>query len=390
MSTYNDLAIIIPTRNRAEFAINAINSVLNQIENDVYIIVSDNSTDEKELEKLKNFCEINAHPNLVYFRSSKSLSMTDHWNWIMMEILNNENLKNITHFMWIADRNVLVKNAVSSLKDLIKKHPDDYIRCETYCIYDFSTPVKIWNPKDFTEKVISIKCEDNLFDIYNNVKLPEYGVPINLYSVTPRSVFKNLIKKYGNVFDSTGPDTCFAFRVLAHYDGYLFYDKPISIIYEHKISNCQASTSGIKNKTINDFKSFFNKNQSIVPDAPLPQIEIAANSLINDYCFVAKETKSEKFKEINMNNYLHYLFEHIKSIQNEELKEYYLNILKEKGYKPKPKDKGFKKFINKEIPRIQRKIKKLFAQLSGRAKYYKEISFADSMQAIKYINDNLI
>jgi len=388
MSKFNNLAVIIPTRNRSELAINAINSILEQIEDDIYIIISDNSTEDSHLKKLQDFCKDKSHANLVYIRPTESLPMTKHWDWAVKSILNNADLANISHFLWIADRNVLVKGAVSQLKNMITKHPDDLIHCDTYCIYDFTTPVKIWVQKDFSRKIIPIKSKDVLHEVYNDVKLPKHGVPITLYSVIPRDVFENLKKKYENVFDSTGPDTCFAFRFLAQYEKYLFYDGPVLIIYNHSLSNCQAYTIGVTNKTASDFSSFF--GESIYPDSPLPEIQISANVLINDYCFVAKETKSEKFKEININNYLHYLFEHIKSIQNEELKEYYLNILKEKGYKPKPKDKGIKKFINKEIPRIQRKIKKLFAQLSGRAKYYKEISFADSMEAIKYINDNLV
>ncbi len=54
-SDYKNLLVVIPTRNRAELAINAINSVLSQENCELELIVSDNSTDDAEVSRLADY-----------------------------------------------------------------------------------------------------------------------------------------------------------------------------------------------------------------------------------------------------------------------------------------------------------------------------------------------
>ena len=55
---YKSLLIVIPTRNRADLAITAINSVINQKNCTVEVLVSDNSTEEPEIKNSKIFVRI--------------------------------------------------------------------------------------------------------------------------------------------------------------------------------------------------------------------------------------------------------------------------------------------------------------------------------------------
>ncbi|HSA06018.1 MAG TPA: glycosyltransferase [Candidatus Gastranaerophilales bacterium] len=393
MPPYKGLAIIIPTRNRAELAKNAINSVLEQGQDDVYVIFSDNSTEELEVEELKSFCDKLNHPNLTYIRSPESMSMTNHWDWAIKYILDNDKFNNITHFLWLADRNVLIKNSIVNLKNIIVQNPLDLISYNFLTLNDIKKPVTISRIKKFENTVKKIYSEDFLYEIYTNVKYPTAIMPLNLISAAPRYMLDRLRQKHNNIFASTSPDACFAYRILAEYDYYLEYDKAINISYALSKSNNYSYMTGEKNDTSKDFASFYKKDV-LFPDAMIPEIEISENALINEYCYVAKETNSSKFKKINLNKYFEFLANNINLMNNDKLKKYYFSILKKYGYKPKNKFVQLKEnLLNlylsfRKIFHLRKNFLKMKNFLSGISDN-KKIKFYSVQEAIEYINNNL-
>jgi len=75
---YTGTMVVIPTRNRASIATNAIRSVLNQSVEDVNVLVSDNSTSEKDREALATFCSTEGNERLRYVRPPRLLPMSEH------------------------------------------------------------------------------------------------------------------------------------------------------------------------------------------------------------------------------------------------------------------------------------------------------------------------
>src|SRR5687768_14594798 len=75
------LGLVIPTRNRARLAIEAVRSVLNEQGCRFEVFVSDNSTDETEVRRLADFCAQEADPRLTYLRPEAALGMPAHWDW---------------------------------------------------------------------------------------------------------------------------------------------------------------------------------------------------------------------------------------------------------------------------------------------------------------------
>jgi len=76
-------AIIIPTRNRAALAENAIVSVIDQRRDDACVLVSDNSTDASEADRLSAFCRRLPAHEVHYARPSPQLPMCAHWQWAL-------------------------------------------------------------------------------------------------------------------------------------------------------------------------------------------------------------------------------------------------------------------------------------------------------------------
>ena len=66
--SYTGTVVVIPTRNRAAIAMNAIRSALDQPVGNLNVLVSDNSTLEKERETLAAFCSSQSGERLRYIR----------------------------------------------------------------------------------------------------------------------------------------------------------------------------------------------------------------------------------------------------------------------------------------------------------------------------------
>lgn len=98
---YNGTVVVIPTRNRAAIAMNAIRSVLDQPIDNVQVLVSDNSTAGRDREDLTNFCSELADPRLRYVRPPQSLAMPAHWEWPIQQALPSFEA---SHFLYLTDR----------------------------------------------------------------------------------------------------------------------------------------------------------------------------------------------------------------------------------------------------------------------------------------------
>src|SRR6185436_13107980 len=111
-SSENNAVVVVPTRNRASIAMNAIRSVLDQHVDGVQVMVSDNSTAETDREQLADFCTQLNDPRLRYFRPPQSLSMTDHWEWAIEQALGSYQA---SHFTYLTDRMMFKTGSVAEV-----------------------------------------------------------------------------------------------------------------------------------------------------------------------------------------------------------------------------------------------------------------------------------
>src|SRR4051812_46849395 len=72
---------VVPTRNRAMYAARSVRSVLDANLPGVTVLVSDNSTDESEADRLARFCVGQEQRRLSYVRPPAPLGMSEHWEW---------------------------------------------------------------------------------------------------------------------------------------------------------------------------------------------------------------------------------------------------------------------------------------------------------------------
>lgn len=98
---YSGLCIVVPTRNRADLAANAISSILASRRPDVSVIVSDNSSDERQKQELSAFCVSRREANLAYLTPPEPMSMTRHWDWAVTRAMTQ---KEASHISILTDR----------------------------------------------------------------------------------------------------------------------------------------------------------------------------------------------------------------------------------------------------------------------------------------------
>ena len=65
------------------------------------VLVSDNSTDPEELERLRSWCAERPDEPLQYVRPPEPLPMSAHWQWALERALESPDT---THVMYLTDR----------------------------------------------------------------------------------------------------------------------------------------------------------------------------------------------------------------------------------------------------------------------------------------------
>src|SRR5680860_119425 len=129
MSRFTGIAVVIPTRNRADLAKLAIRSALqdNSVST-VTVLVSDNSTDPAQSAALRSYCDQIAQEQtarrLVYVQPKSPLPMGAHWEWARHQAME---LQSVRHFLDLTDRTVLKPGSLARLARLADIHPSTVI-----------------------------------------------------------------------------------------------------------------------------------------------------------------------------------------------------------------------------------------------------------------------
>ena len=327
---YTGLMIVIPTRNRAQLAINAIRSVLDQPLDKSQIIVSDNSTVESEVDELNNFCKISAKNNILYLRPPAPMPMSAHWDWVMTKSLD---FSNFSHFTYLTDRMIFKNDKLATAIEIIKRQPNKILCYNHDEIVDLRIPIRIiqapWTGKIFeidSKSLLALIAKGNLHN----------SLPRMLNSIVPRSCIQKIRRDFGNVFDSISPDFCFCFRSLEIFDTVLFFDE--SILYQYALYRSNGKSIAIGNET-KDYKDFIQNlgNKSMNYASPVPEFMTVYNAICHEYCLIKEQTRSKKFREIDTRSYLEMIATEIDAIENLKLKREMENLLEANGWEGKRK-----------------------------------------------------
>ena len=349
---YTGTVVVIPTRNRAAIAMNAIRSVIEEPVENVEVLVSDNSTSDTERDALAKFCT--GFEGLRYVGPPESLSMPAHWNWAIHEALQTYSA---SHFLYLTDRMMFRKGGLREVVGLAARYPDKVITYNADRIVDNSTPIRV-EQYPASELLFAIETVRLSWLLSRAVIHP--AVPRMLNCIVPRAVLDRIQQRFGNIFASVSPDFNFCCRCLELEESILYYDKAPLFHYALSRSNGASATRGEMTADYADFTANLNNSNWATP---IPGLNTAVNYALHEYCLFKQETGSAKFFELDMQKYLEANANETREVVDPQLRAETLSLLAANGY-VEAKANGQQQSAARFSERLQAKLKRSFTGAS--------------------------
>ncbi len=281
------LLVIVPTRNRAELAVAAVESALAAETDRVRVLVSDNSNETSERAALDDACARLADERLRRMAPPEPLAMGAHWEWALAAALEETDW---THVAVLTDRMLFLPGAIDDLLALADRWPDEVISYNLDRVHDVDIPVSL-EQTDWTGRVIEIPSAALLEASSGCIFVA--ALPRLLNSVTPRRVLERIRQAYGTICDSAAPDFRFAYRMLAAHPSVTYFDRPLLLQYALRRSNGFSLTRGVATRDSQDFERELQQAR-VQFASPLPTVCTAVNAVVHEYCSVREEGRREE------------------------------------------------------------------------------------------------
>jgi hypothetical protein len=319
-----DVVVVVPTRNRADLVPTSIASALAGGDPRVSVLVSDNSTDAGQADRLESWCAARADARLHYVRPPQPLPMPAHWQWALERALRDPAA---THVMYLTDRLVLRPGALEELIAIAERHPSDVITYGDDVIVDYEEPVTLLE-RPWTGKLLRVDAEQLLRCAARGQSI---GAPAMLNSLVPRPVLEDVERAYGSVFASIAPDYCFCHRCLERVDSILHYDRAVVIQRGLWRSNGYSQIRGVANADHADFLRELGEG-GINAHAPEPALLTVSNAIYNEYEFVRREPASSKHDPLRRHFYLGANAHDVERLEDPDLRARMRRVLSDQGW----------------------------------------------------------
>jgi glycosyltransferase involved in cell wall biosynthesis len=305
------VAIVIPTRNRADLAAEAVRSLLAIDDERLQVVVSNNSSDPEHVSRLENFCARVADRRVLHLRPAHSLPMAEHWDWAIQQTLERTDA---THVGLHYDRRVSLPQ-LPLLFDRVAERPDVTITYYLNIVYGgpsrFYVHHQAWTGGLYemrTTRALELASTGMLTDLWP-------GFPVLVNCVTPRPVFERVARRYGNFCASTTPDAAFGLRLAGLEERYLHFDRSLGIHYAFERSNGLAYLRGDGSPVFADFMKLFG-DRPWLDAAPIPGLNLGQNIFWHEYA-LARRGSEERFPPMDMDAYLNDVARGLDSVTDE-------------------------------------------------------------------------
>ena len=290
------LAVVIPTRNRSDLAIRAIESVIPQLPDGSLILVSDNSTQEQHKNRLQAYVEGLARDDVRYVRPPQDLAMPAHWEWAFSQVAA---IPTITHATVLTDRMIFKRGAIQRLAGLIADSPGSIISYNHDMVDDYSTPVRLQS-QAWTGTTLEVTSA-RLLELSAAMEFHP-ALPRMLNSVVPVGHLLKIRAVFGSLFDSVAPDFCFAYRTLSQVDSIRYVDECLLVHGSLARSNGASYSRGELSPDHADFIAKLG-GKSLNGAAPVPAFETVANTVTSEYELIRHQTGLPNFVPVDMDAY---------------------------------------------------------------------------------------
>ena len=320
-----NLAVVIPTRNRADLAATALRSVLEARRPDVAVLVSDNSTSVSERDRLRAHCEQHLTDRVLYVTPPHPLPMAEHWEWARRTATS---VFEPTHLTLVTDRMILADGALHELAGLISRYPDRVVVYKLDVVHDFIHPVRL-TQTPWTGRLLELDSAA-ILELSSSGEPGPY-LPQMLNCVTPMSVLKAVEARFGAVFGSLSPDVCFGYRCLAACNSILLYDKSLLIHYATDRSNAASVGRGQHSADAADFHKL--AGEALNSATPEPRFATVVNGVLHEYCLVREESQDRRFPPLSRHGYLAAIAREVGRMENAGLRGEMKSLLRAHGWR---------------------------------------------------------
>lgn len=244
------LSIIIATKNRVEYCINCIETILSFEFVNFELILQDN-TDNYEL---KNYIKNRKFDNrLVYQYTPPPFSSIDNFNAAMQ-------LAKGDYVCMIGDDDG-INPEIFNIVDWAQKNNVDSITPVVYASYIWPNSFEsnlngVLTLNNFSSRIERINPMDNLLPLFKNgfVDYQNYNLPKVYHGIVKRSCFEKIFNSSGHYFGGLSPDIYSAIALACVVDAHYIIDYPFTI-----------SGACIKSTTVDNLKG---KHSGYLSNAP--------------------------------------------------------------------------------------------------------------------------
>jgi hypothetical protein len=337
------LGLVMATRNRPAIAAAHIRSLLSQDE-DLVLVVSDNSESIEDRDALEQSCRDASDPRLLYIRSPKSLTMPTHWNWAMEQALA---LTDATHLGIQYDRRLWKPGAMRLLKAAVAAGP------EMTTIYGWDSVFA----SEHHSVASRLRASGGLYAVRTSeiiercaraeiVELDQV-YPALANCIVPRGTFDRIRATFGDICDSNTPDAAFLFRVCAADEVLHYYDRALIIAYGYALSNGWSYLRGNVSGSWADWIKLWG-DKPWIDAAPVPGLSLGYNVMFHEYNLV-RRVAPDRFPPIDQDRYLNHLGSSLAYISNVEVRSNMRDILTTYGWREPAPQPAVPKPLHKRI-----------------------------------------
>jgi glycosyltransferase involved in cell wall biosynthesis len=365
------LAIVIPTRNRRELAKNAIRSLRDQ-DCPLEIWVSDNSSVPDA--ELRAFCD--AH-GVSCIRPPREMSTPTHWDWAIREAMAHSTA---THFGVHYDRKWSRRGEYTPLRDVVTRWPDQVVTFGGDSVAD--GPLRLWR-YPWTGKLFAIDTAI-MARLAAQGRINEIGWMLPLLSncIVPRTILDGVIARFGNLCDSSSPDSTFTFRFYALHDRYLHLDRSVGVLYSPQRST-GAGYLRDGGGGWADYQKLYSNGEPVERSdwlyaAPIPSVNLGQNLLFHEYELVRRET-GDRLPPLDRDGYLEHLADGL-SWKSRPMRSELRQLLRDHGWQgtvPAYRRQRLRSILREMVLRF-------FARHFGVLPNARGVVFRDDLHALQY------
>jgi hypothetical protein len=329
MSAAIRVAIGIPTRNRAELARHAIQSIVEQrlpATLSIDTFVSDNSTVSEESAAIEQVATAIGQPPVVLIRPPDDLPMVEHWNFLLTQMLRRSDAD---YFLFLTDRMFFKRDALRALSQAIQRRPHSPVI--TYGIdtlHDLVPPYFL-RLRKWSGQCVRVSTAAAL-NAASRGHIDDY-LPRMLNSAAHRSLLQRLTRHYGSVFASVAPDFAFCFRALSLVDHYTSIDQ--SLIVQHGLgrSNGRSMSRGVVTPDSHDFMARLAPHHTWSA-TPIPELQTTRNVIMNEYAVArANAPDPGRFPPIDLARYMELQWSEVLEMEDPAARDSAIALLRQRG-----------------------------------------------------------